>query len=351
MKKVLCGMVYSVLILGSLVVWNLQAQATAKKAAIKGATATTISIGTSFNPKTKVTATDAKGKNITKNLKITGSANTNKKGTYYYTYKVKLSTKQTLTVKRKITVKAKSYILKNKTRQFDYKNGFGRHSLLSKGKKISFVEKSSASWYKTSTGYWVKDGFSGDYIYIAPKEKLYSTSTATSTKKYATAGIAKVVSTTKSRVKLSTGWINKPQFVDNYATKGIVAQQTEILKIVNKERAKVGAKALVLDATLSKLAIIRSTDMVSQHYFAHESPSYGSFMNLVQQINYNYWMLGENIAAGANSGEQYMTMWMNSQGHRNNILNSTYTKIGIGVVKNTSTGFYSSVATQIFARN
>ncbi|MBQ0138038.1 MAG: DUF5011 domain-containing protein [Kurthia sp.] len=324
----------------------------ASKAMFKGVGATTVTLGATFNPKLKVSVVDAKGKKLTKKLNVTGTVNSNKKGTYYITYKVNVSAKQTLTAKRKITVKAKSYKLKAVTRQFDAKSGMGRHNQLKAGTKLSLIQKATGGWYKTSTSYWIKDGFLGDYVYIAPKQKLFPTATTKVSKKNAPTGIAKVMSTAtkKSRVKISSGWIEKPQFVDDYATKGITAQQKELLKLVNSEREKVGVKPLVLDQTLSKLAIIRSSDMISQTYFEHSSPSYGSFSNLVHQINYSYWMLGENIAAGGTSAQQYMKMWMNSEGHRNNILNANYTRIGIGVVKNIKTGFYSSVATQIFAK-
>lgn len=351
MRKVLKQLTYSAVIGCSIFIGSMTANAVTKST-ITGANAKSITLGTSFNPKTNVKAYDSKGKNITKNIKITGTANTNKKGVYYYTYKVNTTTKKTITIKRKITVKAKSYTLKKKTRQFDVKNGYGRHSNLSAGKKISLIEKSTSNWYKTSNGYWVKDGFIGDYIYIGTKKKLYSSSKATSSSKYAKYGIQKVTgsSKTKKRIKTAAGWISSPSFVDDYESKGVTKQQQEIVAIVNKERKANGLKAVVLDSTLSKLAIIRSQDMVDYQYFSHISPNYAEFYQLVQQINYGYWTLGENIAAGGSSAQQYMTMWMNSSGHRANILNANYERIGVGVVKNTKTGFYSSVATQIFAK-
>lgn len=322
----------------------------ATKAEIKGATSKTITVGTSFNPKTKVTALSSSGKNITKNIKITGKANVNKRGTYYYTYKVKVSSSKTLTVKRKITVKAKSYTFKKDSRQFDVKGGYGRGKVLKAGTKVSLYEKSTAGWYKTSTSKWIKNGFKGDYIYVGTKKKLYSKSSTTKTSKYAPYGIAKVLGTSMKhkKIKVKHGWVYSPEFVDNYATLGEEDQQKVILKIVNKERKAAGKKALVLDDTLSKIAIIRSKEMIDYKYFSHVSPNYGAFNNLIVQANYGYWGAGENIAAGGGSGQHYMTMWMNSSGHKANILNSGYDRIGIGVVKNPKTGFYSSVATQIF---
>lgn len=349
MIKVLKHLAY-VLVFSLIFAGGANLATAATKPAIKGATAKTITVGTSFNPKTKVTAVNSSGKSITKNIKITGKANTNKRGTYYYTYKVKVSSSKTLTVKRKITVKAKSYTFKKDSRQFDIKGGYGRGSVLKKGTKVSLYEKSSAGWYKTSKGKWIKSGFKGDYIYVGTKKKLYSKSSSTKTSKYAPYGIAKVLGTSKKHKKIQTkqGWISSPEFVDNYASVGEEDQQEVILKRMNKERKAAGKKALVLDETLSKIAIIRSKEMIDYKYFSHNSPNYGPFNNLIVQANYGYWGAGENIAAGGRSGEQYMTMWMNSSGHKANILNGNYDRVGIGVVKNPKTGFYSSVATQIF---
>lgn len=349
MRKVLKRLAYALLFTLILTVGGNLATA-ATKPAIKGATAKTITVGATFNPKAKVTAVNSSGKSITKNIKITGKANTNKRGTYYYTYKVKVSSSKTLTVKRKIIVKEKSYTLKKDSRQFDSKGGYGRGAVLKKGTKVSLYEKSSAGWFKTSKGKWLKNGFKGDYIYVGTKKKLYSKSSSTKSSNYSPYGIAKVLGTSKTHKKIQTkqGWISSPEFVDNYATMGEEGQQAVILKSLNKERKAAGKKALVLDETLSKIAIIRSKEMIDYKYFSHHSPNYGAFNNLITQANYSHWGAGENIAAGARSGEQYMTMWMNSSGHKANILNSNYDRVGIGVVKNPKTGFYSSVATQLF---
>lgn len=350
MRKVLKRLAYLAVFMITFAGVTRSVEAT-NKSVITGVKAAEITVGTSFNAKNNVAAYDAKGKNITKKIKITGTVNTNVKGVYYYTYKVKVTSDRTITKKRKITVKAKSYKLKKSARQFDVKSGYGRHAILSAGSKVTLVEKSS-SWYKTSKGYWLKEGFKGDYIYIGKDTKIYKTATSASSTKKATYGIQKVIGTSnkKKRVKIAEGWISSPSFLEQYESKGVAAQQNEILALVNKERKAKGLNLLKLDETLSKLAIIRSVDMVEHQYFAHVSPKYGAFDNLVQQSNYSYVLLGENIAAGSASAKQYMSLWMNSSGHRANILNKKYERIGIGVVKNTKGGFYSSVATQIFSK-
>ncbi|GEK34174.1 CAP domain-containing protein [Kurthia sibirica] len=348
MNKVLKQLACMTLVGG--VAWSVAAEAQAASPTIKGATTKTVVLGGSFNAKTAVTAKDSKGKSLTSKIKITGKANFNKKGVYYYTYKVTSAKKETKTVKRKVIVAAKSHVLKQETRQFDFKGGYGRHATKNKGTKLSFYEKSTGGWYKTSAGYWVKDGIVGDYVYVGKTKKNYAKSTSKTSTKIMKHGIYKVLTTASNgMVKTPEGWLLKPEYVDLYATAGEEQQQQDILKIVNNERAKTGAQPLILDDTLSKTAIIRSSDMIKYKYFSHTSPNTGAFYTLVQQMDYAYWGLGENIAAGAGSGAAYMNMWMNSTGHRNNILNPNYNRIGIGVVKNTAGGFYSSVATQVFA--
>lgn len=325
----------------------------ATKPAIKGATTKTITLGSTFDPKKSVTAVDAKGKSLTKKIKITGKANTNKVGTYTYMYQVTISKKQTLKVKRKVIVKAKSYKLKEDIRPFMVKGGYGRHALKKAGTTLSLIEKSTGGWYKTSANHWIKTGLVGDYVFIHETKPVYATSSTKISSGVATYGISKVEGTSikNKRIKIASGWITAPPYIDPFVSKGIQAQQDEILKIMNAERAKVGAQPLVKDETLSKIAVLRAYDMVTHRYFSHYATStYGPYYTLVNQWNYWYWESGENIAAGASSAAQYMNMWMNSTGHKANILNKNYNRVGVGVVKSPTTGWYSSVATQVFAQ-
>ncbi|MGD8192500.1 CAP domain-containing protein [Brevibacillus ginsengisoli] len=109
---------------------------------------------------------------------------------------------------------------------------------------------------------------------------------------------------------------------------GTYAQQ--VFTIVNQERAKAGLKPLQLDSTLSKVANDKAVDMSTNHYFDHNSPTYGSPFDMMKQYGISSSYAGENIAMGQQSAQQVMNDWMNSQGHRENILNPNFDTIGIG---------------------
>lgn len=112
-----------------------------------------------------------------------------------------------------------------------------------------------------------------------------------------------------------------------------------IFNKVNEERAKAGVAPLSYNNTMQKYARIKSEDMGVRKYFAHEDPN-GQLITAKMKadgVSYNAW--GENIAylsgysGDANLANQFMTNWMNSSGHRANILSSNFTSIGVGVYK------------------
>ena len=109
-----------------------------------------------------------------------------------------------------------------------------------------------------------------------------------------------------------------------------VAQQ--VLALVNRERAANGLSALSLDDTLSRYAAIKSQDMHDNHYFSHTSPTYGSPFDMMKSFGITYNYAGENIAMGYSTAEAVVTAWMNSAGHRANILSANFTTMGIGYV-------------------
>lgn len=106
-----------------------------------------------------------------------------------------------------------------------------------------------------------------------------------------------------------------------------------MVELTNKERAKQGLKALSVDSKLSKSARAKSQDMKDKNYFSHTSPTYGSPFDQMKQFGITYKSAGENIAQGQRSPQEVVTAWMNSEGHRANILNKSYTHIGVGYVK------------------
>lgn len=129
------------------------------------------------------------------------------------------------------------------------------------------------------------------------------------------------------------------------AESGQSSQANAVLKLVNEERAKQGLKSLTLSTKLTSIANTKSKDMAVNKYFSHNSPTYGSPFQMLQHFGVNYKTAGENIAAGQKTPEEVMKAWMNSSGHRANILNPKYTQLGVGYYKG---GSYGVCWTQLF---
>jgi len=121
--------------------------------------------------------------------------------------------------------------------------------------------------------------------------------------------------------------------------------EQQVIKLVNAERAKAGLKPLKENWELSRVAEFKSADMRDKKYFDHNSPTYGSPFTMIKNFGISYKTAGENIAAGQKTPEEVMKSWMNSPGHKANILNAGYTQIGVGYVTGDS---YSSYWTQQF---
>ena len=117
-------------------------------------------------------------------------------------------------------------------------------------------------------------------------------------------------------------------------------EQVEVLNLVNKERAAQGLKPLTLNKELSRVATLKSKDMNDKNYFDHTSPTYGSPFDMMKTFNISYKAAGENIAMGQRTPSEVMTDWMNSSGHRANILNSNFTELGVGIYKGANGTIY-----------
>ncbi|RDY23862.1 sporulation protein [Romboutsia maritimum] len=128
---------------------------------------------------------------------------------------------------------------------------------------------------------------------------------------------------------------NNEQSAGNFA-----AFQQEVLRLVNIERNNRGISSLVLNSSLSNVATMKSQDMINKNYFDHNSPTYGSPFDMMKQFGISYKTAGENIAMGQSTPKEVVTAWMNSEGHRKNILNSSFTDIGVGVAKNSNGTIY-----------
>ena len=114
---------------------------------------------------------------------------------------------------------------------------------------------------------------------------------------------------------------------------GLSEFEQQVVNLTNEERAKAGLPALEVDTELSKVAQAKSEDMRDNNYFAHNSPTYGSPFDMMNQFGVDYQSAGENIAKGQQTPEEVVNAWMNSEGHRKNIMNGSFTHIGVGYVE------------------
>jgi uncharacterized YkwD family protein len=130
------------------------------------------------------------------------------------------------------------------------------------------------------------------------------------------------------------------------AVPSLSADEQRMVDLVNAERAKQGLPALVADLDLSKVARVKSQDMIAKNYFSHQSPTYGSPFDMMKQFGITYTAAGENIACNQTVEKAHEAL-MNSAGHRANILSKDYTHIGIGIADGGPCG---KMFTQMFIR-
>ena len=112
----------------------------------------------------------------------------------------------------------------------------------------------------------------------------------------------------------------------------VTQYENEVIRLVNEIRTQNGLKKLTADWELIRVARYKSEDMKRNNYFSHTSPTYGSPFDMIKSFGLSYRTAGENIAKGQTTPKAVVNGWMNSSGHRKNILNSAYTKIGVGYV-------------------
>lgn len=127
-------------------------------------------------------------------------------------------------------------------------------------------------------------------------------------------------------------------------TSQLTADEQEIFDLINAKRVANGLSSLKIDDELQNVARIKAQDMVDNNYFSHTSPTYGTPFNMIKKFGINYKTAGENIA-GNSSNTAAVNAWMNSEGHRANILNSSFSYTGIGVV---SSPKYGKIYVQMF---
>lgn len=115
-------------------------------------------------------------------------------------------------------------------------------------------------------------------------------------------------------------------------TSTLSAYEQKVVDLTNQQRVKNGLPGLKVDLALSKVAREKSLDMSTNGYFSHTSPTYGSPFDMMKKFGITYRYAGENIAMGQRTPEEVVNAWMNSEGHRKNILSPNFTHIGVGYV-------------------
>ena len=127
-------------------------------------------------------------------------------------------------------------------------------------------------------------------------------------------------------------------------TSALTADELEVFNLINEQRTKNGLSALKINSEVQNVARIKAKDMVNNNYFSHTSPTYGSPFDMLNSFKVSYKTAGENIA-GNSSNSAAVTAWMNSSGHKANILNSSFNYTGVGVVNGSK---YGKIYVQMF---
>lgn len=133
---------------------------------------------------------------------------------------------------------------------------------------------------------------------------------------------------------------------DTTVSSSNLTYEQKVVELVNVERQKAGLSTLKMDSAISNVARAKSKDMAVNNYFAHQSPTYGSAGDMLRQFGISWSAWGENIASGQRTPEIVVNAWMNSPGHRANILSNNFSKIGVGYVTNSNgTPYWTQIFT------
>ncbi len=125
------------------------------------------------------------------------------------------------------------------------------------------------------------------------------------------------------------------------------ALEDEVIRLCNLERSKVGLGPLQKNWEVARVARYKSQDMINKNYFAHQSPTYGSPFNMMENFGIRFSAAAENIAKGQRTAAEVVRSWMNSPGHKANILSKQTTQIGVGAATSSNGTHYW---TQLFIK-
>lgn len=221
------------------------------------------------------------------------------------------------------------YLINQKNYILDYYNNSGAYSLKETPSNIEQV--------------------SDPLIKVNVSENPISVSTSTLPKVTEVAMVPKI-SVFDRITSVVPGLISRSNSITREESKTF-SNGSQILNYTNRERLAVSLKPLQTNSVLDIIASLRVDDLFANQYFEHESPDGKSAYELAQKIGYQYLQIGENLAMGDFSGDQgIVTAWMESPGHRSNILNEKYTELGVSLKEGIFNGEKTIIAVQIFAR-
>lgn len=194
---------------------------------------------------------------------------------------------------------------------------------------LFFLLLSAAPVYAQSTTYTVQ---SGDSMWkIAVKYEI---------------GLSELAQANPQIKNLALIYPNQKIYIPNIDS--IKALETEVVRLVNAERSKKGLQLLKQNWELSRVARYKCQDMINKKYFGHESPTYGSPFRMMESFGIRFSAAAENIAYGQETPPEVMGSWMNSSGHRSNILSPSFLEIGVGAAKDSQGNIYW---TQMFIKS
>ena len=192
---------------------------------------------------------------------------------------------------------------------------------------VATVNKNEYIRVCAGVGDWYIVQVNGDYIGAVSKKyvkAIYPSSSGSNN--------------TSSRGSSSSGGSTTTQ------TTTMTADEKEVFDLINKQRTANGLTALKMDSEVQRVARIKAQDMVNNNYFSHTSPTYGSPFDMLKSFKISYKTAGENIA-GNSSNSGAVDAWMNSSGHKANILNGNFNYTGVGVVTGSK---YGKIYVQMF---
>lgn len=197
---------------------------------------------------------------------------------------------------------------------------------------VTTVNKNEYIRVFAGVGEWYIIQTDKDYVGAVSKKYVKAIYPSTSSSGNTSSG------TTSGSSSTGNSWTSGTQ------TSSMNSDEKEVFDLINKQRTNNGLPALKNDSEVQRIARIKAQDMVDNNYFSHNSPTYGSPFDMLKSFKVSYKTAGENIAANS-SNSSAVTAWMNSSGHKANILNSSFNYTGIGVV---SSPRYGKMYVQMF---